>query len=467
MQHTILVVDDNRENLKFLKALLESRGLSVHQAPNAQFAASLIHKNVGRYSLAIVDYHMPAMMGDKATSLFQEIDRDLQVITISGDDSDEAFDLNLKAGSYLFLHRSVSSERLLSIVESYCKKYEERKICLAPTVDASDAEKFIQSFNMVGASKHLIEVCNLIDRYGKSDSPVLILGENGTGKERVARSIHEKSNVAAKPFVSVNCGAISENLIESELFGHVKGAFTGAIKDRLGHFREANGGTVFLDEIGDMPMSLQVKLLRVLQEKEITPVGATAPIKINVRIIAATNVNLEKAVRSGKFREDLFYRLNVLPIDLKPLRNRPEDVEPLLRFFIEKWKRKTGETKEFRADVVQALRAYPWPGNVRQLENIVSRLLVRVEGKIVEYAHLVENLNSASEKPETVNLLESYQGLRAEFQHKERVILTELIQKTGSLSKAAKVLQIAKSTLSDKLKVLGVPVSKVLTEEKI
>ena len=175
---------------------------------------------------------------------------------------------------------------------------------------------------MVGASSHLVQVCGLVERYAKSDSPVLISGENGTGKELVAKSIHEKSRVASGPFVGVNSGAISESLIESELFGHTKGAFTGAVKDRAGHFREANGGTIFLDEIGDMPMGLQVKILRVLQEKEITPVGATGPIKINVRIIAATNVNLERAIRTGQFREDLFYRLNVLPIELKPLRGR-------------------------------------------------------------------------------------------------------------------------------------------------
>lgn len=467
MHHTILVVDDDKDNLKFIKSLLESKGLAVHQAPNAQFAASLIHKNIGRYSLAIVDYHMPQIMGDEATKIFQEIDRDLQVITISGDDSNEAFEKNLKAGSYLFLNRDIHPERLISIVESYCKKFEDKKQIFSPKLTKSNAEEFISSFSMVGASKHLVEICEQIDRYSKSDNAVLILGENGTGKERVARSIHEKSLSPKAPFVSVNCGAISENLIESELFGHERGSFTGAIKDRLGLFREANGGTIFLDEVGDMPTSLQVKLLRVLQEREITPVGGTSPVKVNVRVIAATNVNLEKAIKRGSFREDLFYRLNVLPIELKPLRTRTEDIEPLLQHFIEKWKNKTGETKVFRSEVVQALKSYPWPGNVRQLENIVSRLLVRVDGATVEYGHLLDNLKNASEKSETINLLESYQGLRAEFQHKERVILSEIVKQAGSLSKAAKVLQIAKSSLSDKLKTLGVQVNNILTEDHV
>jgi len=467
MQHTILVVDDDKENLKFQKSLLESAGHAVHQAPNAQFAASLIAKNLGRYSLALVDYHMPEMMGDEATKLFQSIDRDLQVITISGDDSDEAFQKNLKAGSFLFLNRTISTQRLLSIVESYCKKFEERKVCFDEISNPSEAEKVIRSFGMVGASPHLAQVCSLIDRYSKSDSPVLIRGENGTGKERVAKAIHEKSKVARGPFVSVNCGAISENLIESELFGHTKGSFTGAIRDRAGHFREANNGTIFLDEIGDMPMSLQVKLLRVLQEKEITPVGATSSVKINVRVIAATNVNLEKAIRAGTFREDLFYRLNVLPIELKPLRSRPEDIEPLIRHFLDQWRTKTGEKKEIRAELIPALKGQSWPGNVRQLENIISRMLVRVEGSVIEYKHLIENLEGAAELPETRHLLESYQGLRAEFQNREREILTNLIRHTGSLSKTAKALQIAKSTLSEKLKVLGVILPKTQTEETL
>jgi DNA-binding NtrC family response regulator len=467
MRHTILVVDDNRENLKFLKGLLESRGMDVHQAPSPEFGSSLLRKNVGRYSLALLDYHMPSMMGDEATKLFHKIDRDLQVITISGDDTDEAFEKNLKAGSFLFLNRSISSERLISIVESYCKKFEDRKFCFSPEIDKSEAEKFISTFEMVGASAHLVDVCKSIQRYSKSDSPVLILGENGTGKERVARSIHEKSEFSKRPFVSVNCGAISEGLIESELFGHVKGAFTGAVRDRLGCFREADGGTIFLDEIGDMPMSVQVKLLRVLQEKEITPVGSSQTVKVRARIVAATNVDIERAVKNGKFREDLFYRLNVLPVALQPLRSRTEDIEPLVRYFLSRWKLKTGEEKHIRSEVVQAMKGYRWPGNVRELENILSRLFVRVEGNTIEYAHLLENLERAAEQPETQGVLESYHGLKAEFQNRERQILGKLLQQTGSLSKTAKLLKVAKSTLSDRLKNLGVPIAKNLTEEKV
>lgn len=465
MRHTILVVDDDRENLKFFKTLFESRGLLVHQAPNAQFAASLIHKNVGRYSLALVDYHMPEIMGDQATKMFQEIDRDLQIITISGDDSDEAFQKNLKAGSYLFLSRSVSTDRLLSIVESYCRKHEEKKQCLANGIEPLEAEKTIRSFGMIGASSHLVAICGLIERCAKRDESVLIRGENGTGKERVARAIHERSKVATGPFVAVNCGAINENLIESELFGHVKGAFTGAIKDRLGYFREANGGTIFLDEIGDMAPSLQVKLLRALQERVITPVGSTTPVKVNVRVIAATNVDLEKAIRTGRFREDLYYRLNVLPVELKPLRSRPEDIEPLILHFTKSWETKTGERKRFRSEVVKVMRSYRWPGNIRELENMVSRLLTRVDGEVVEYSHLDESLQRAVGKPDSMNLIESYQGLKAKHQQEERDLLTELVKQSGSLSRAAKILQVAKSTLHDRLKSLGIQLNNVIEEE--
>lgn len=467
MRHTILVVDDSRENLKFLKDLLESRGLVVHQASSPEFAVGLLRKNIGRYSLAIVDYHMPSMMGDEATRQFQRIDRDLQTITLSGDDSDEALEKNLKAGSYLVLNRSIKSERLLSIVESYCQKFSEKRARFPTETDLTDAQSFIRSFSMVGSSEHLVGICKLIARYAKSDKPVLILGENGTGKERVAKSIHEKSDIANQAFVSVNCGAISESLIESELFGHVRGAFTGALKDRKGHFREANGGTVFLDEIGDMPMPMQVKLLRVLQEGEITPVGASAPIKVRVRVIAATNVDLEKAVQQGRFREDLFYRLNVLPIRLQPLRNRVEDIEPLVRHFLARWKDKTGETKELRNEVVQALKTYAWPGNIRELENIMSRIFVRVESSVVEYSHLIENLERVAERTETLGIVEAYHGLEAEYEQKQRVLLQKVIQQEGSLSKAAKVLHMAKSSLSDKLKNLGVPLTKNVTEDTV
>ncbi len=465
MSHTILLVDDKSDNLKLLKSILESKGFSIHQAPNAKFAGSLLSKNIGRYALALVDYHMPDMNGDEATRIFHQIDRDLQVITISGDDSDEVADQCLKAGSFIFLPRGISAVRLVSIVESYCKRFDNKKSCSNKNIPASESEEFVATFGMVGASKSTVNTCELIDRYAKREQSVFITGENGTGKERVAKSVHEKSAVKAGPFIAVNCGAISEGLIESELFGHTKGAFTGALRDKPGFFREANGGTIFLDEIGDMPMHLQVKLLRVLQEREITPVGSSSSIKIKVRVIAATNVNLERAIKQKTFREDLYYRLNVLSIDLEPLRKRADDIEPLLRHFIARWEQKTGEVKEFHPDVIDAMRAHSWPGNVRELENIVNRMLAKTDGNKIEYRHIDEKLKIMRAEPQTTNLADRLTRLKAEFQHNEREILIEIVRESGSMSKAARLLQIAKSTLHDRLKGLGVQINSLMEEK--
>ena len=465
MSHTILLIDDKSDNLKLLKSVLESKGFAVHQAPNAKFACSLLSKNVGRYALALVDYHMPDINGDEATRMLHQIDRDLQVITISGDDSDEVADQCLKAGSFIFLPRGITAPRLVSIVESYCKRFDNKNSFSNKNLPISESEKFISTFGMIGASKSTVNTCELVDRYAIRDQSVFITGENGTGKERVAKAVHEKSAVKTGPFVAVNCGAISEALIESELFGHTKGAFTGALREKPGFFKEANGGTIFLDEIGDMPIHLQVKLLRVLQEREITPVGASTPIKINVRVIAATNVNLVRAIKQKNFREDLYYRLNVLSIDLDPLRKRVEDIEPLIRHFVTRWEENTGEAKNFHSDVIGAMKAHSWPGNVRELENMVNRMLAKTEGNDIEVRHIDESLKIMRTEPQTINLADRLNHLKAEFQHNEREILIEIVRESGSMSKAARLLQIAKSTLHDKLKGLGVQIN-VLIEEK-
>jgi transcriptional regulator with PAS, ATPase and Fis domain len=344
---------------------------------------------------------------------------------------------------------------LINIVESYCQRFGKKKKSVDAHKPLSEREKFVAAFGMAGRSSHLVSVCKLIERYAPKDQTVLITGESGTGKEVVAQSIHQHSRFKKGPFVSVNCGAINENLIESELFGHQKGSFTGAVKDKAGYFARANNGSIFLDEIGDMPLSTQVKLLRVLQSGEITPVGASSPLKIKVRIIAATNVNLEKAIKQRQFREDLYYRLNVLPIALLPLRQRTEDIEPLLREFLKIWKDKTGEEKKFRAEAVTALEGYGWPGNVRQLENTVSRLLAGVGVGDIEYVDLESEFKRSEERQEIASLVDSYQTMKAEIANREREILVEIVRSTGSLSKAAKALQIGKTTLYDKLKSFG------------
>lgn len=471
MNHTILIVDDKPENLNLLKSILEKKGLQVHQAGSAKFAASLLKKNSGRYALAIVDYHMPEINGDDATKLFHDIDPDLQVITMTGDDSDETADKCHKAGSFLVLPRLVSNQRLVSIVESYCKRFESKNSPVAVLDDSqnmTEVEAYIKSFDMVGASDQTKLACSLVDRFSQRDESVLIYGENGTGKEKIAKAIHQRSKVNSGPFIAVNCGAISVGLIESELFGHTKGAFTGAVGIKKGFFQEASGGTIFLDEIGELPLNLQVKFLRVLQEREVTPVGSSQPVKIDVRIIAATNVNLESAVKKGTFREDLYYRLNVLNIELMPLKKRQKDIEPMIRHFLNQWKMKTGESRELSQNALAVLKKYSWPGNVRELENAMIRILAQYSDLKLDVHHLDKRFKATSDEPIDYadDALDLWNQYKIESSDRERLVLEKIVVMSGSMTKAAKLIGVPKSTLHDKLKSLGMQSVK-LTEGEV
>lgn len=455
MQHTLLLVDDKSDNLDFLRSILKPQGYNVFPADSVDYGASLLKRYKGKVSLALIDHNMPGKNGDEAIRLFKSIDPDLQCLTITGEPTEETIQKHMEAGSYSVLSRALGAETLRSIVGSYCRKFEA-KTALAVVAPSEEAkENIIAAHDFVGTSSHLVELCLLIDRYAPTDESVLIRGENGTGKERVARAIHFHSEVASGPFVAVNCAAISEGVIESELFGHVKGSFTGAMRDRAGYFRDASGGTLFLDEIGDMPLSAQAKLLRALQEKEIVPVGATKPIKIRTRIIAATNAKLEDAIKAGRFREDLYYRLNVMPIQILPLKDRPEDIAPLVHFALDRWNKKTGDKKEIRARTVSALKAYSWPGNIRELEAVMARVLARTEATIIEPEHLDENIRFLGAETES-DFAESYKGLRARHELEEGKFLLELLKKSESLSQAARVLGIAKATLHGRMKLLGI-----------
>lgn len=247
-----------------------------------------------------------------------------------------------------------------------------------------DLEKLINSIGMGGRSIQLGDIAKKVQKFAAFNSAVLILGESGTGKDVLANAIHHLSNRRTGPFIAVNCAGIKDTLFESELFGHMKGSFTGAIADKKGFFQAAHKGTIFLDEIGDMPFDLQAKMLRVLQEKDVTPVGANKPEKVNVRIIAATNANLEAKIAQGKFREDLFYRLNGLSVQIPPLRERKSDIEPLVAAFCEGVTREKGITKKFLARTVRQLETYDWPGNVRELKSEVEKLMVLTESSVIE-----------------------------------------------------------------------------------
>ncbi|MBF0472942.1 MAG: sigma-54-dependent Fis family transcriptional regulator [Nitrospirae bacterium] len=318
---------------------------------------------------------------------------------------------------------------------------------------------------IIGESPQMLKVYNLIDRVADSDSTVLIRGDSGTGKELVARTIHNSSPRASKPFVPVNCGAIPKDLIESELFGHEKGAFTGAISTRAGRFELANGGTIFLDEIGELHPSLQVKLLRVVQEREFERVGGCKTISVDVRILAATNRNLETAITEGTFREDLFYRLSVIPIYVPSLKNRLNDIEVLMNYFIEKYCKKKGRPMmEIASDVKECLCCYSWPGNVRELENLVERLSILVEGDTITIDDLPDHLKSDSLKsvttlpstkltPESVTLPIEGIDLHSFINEIELSLINQALKTSaGVKSKAASLLGLNRTTFIEKLK---------------
>ncbi|MEN2985204.1 MAG: sigma-54 dependent transcriptional regulator [Thermodesulfovibrionaceae bacterium] len=315
----------------------------------------------------------------------------------------------------------------------------------------------------IGKSKSIQDILNLIEKLSKTDTTVLIVGESGTGKELVARMIHEKSKRANRPFVPVNCAAIPESLLESELFGHEKGAFTGALYSRPGRFELANDGTVFLDEIGDMPLMLQVKILRVLQDRIIERVGSTRALKVNVRIIAATNKNLELEVKEGRFREDLFWRLNVVPLTIPPLRERVEDIPILCDYFVEKFSKKFGYTLKIKPEVIKVFMKYSWPGNVRELENLIERLYVLNEDGVVDLKDIPDKIKFSEKRfskdfiPEDLNPFAVSIDLNEALRDYEKKLILHALNLHGWIkTRAANYLNINRTTLIEKMKRLGI-----------
>lgn len=311
---------------------------------------------------------------------------------------------------------------------------------------------------IIGKSPKILEVLDLIDRVAQTDSTVLITGESGTGKELVARALHYKSPRRDRPLVAINCGAIPHELLESELFGYVRGAFTGAVRDKKGRLQLADGGTVFLDEISEMSPSLQVKLLRVLQEREFEPVGSVKPVKVDIRIVAATNKDLEQLVEKGRFRADLFWRLNVVPIYIPPLRERKEDIELLLAHFLQVYNARYGKALEgFSPRALEVLREYPWPGNVRELENLVQRLVVLKGSGVVEPEDLPEKFRNGHRKADFPLLPLESLDLNAAVSALERYLITTALKRAnGVKSKAAELLGIKRTTLLHKMKKNGI-----------
>ena len=369
----ILVIDDERAIRNTLKEILEFEGYSVDVAENGR--AGLERALAGAYDLIFTDIKMPEMDGMEFLHAYREgivqQGEEAPVVVITGHGSvDSAVDA-LKGGAFDFIQKPLDLNRLLVTTKhalDHKSLVQETKVL---------RKKVGKRNQMIGESKAIERVRAIIDKVAPTEARVLITGSNGTGKEVVAHLIHDNSARAKGPMVEVNCAAIPSELIESELFGHMKGSFTGAVKDRAGKFEQADGGTLFLDEIGDMSLSAQTKVLRALQENEITRVGSDKTIKVNVRVIAATNKNLQQEIEKGNFREDLFHRLNVIPIHVPNLKDRKEDIPLLVNHFIELICTEQGwKNKSINDEAIQALQAHDWPGNIRELRNVVERLII-------------------------------------------------------------------------------------------
>ncbi|OGF63541.1 MAG: hypothetical protein A2Y62_16495 [Candidatus Fischerbacteria bacterium RBG_13_37_8] len=419
------------------------RGYQVGEASNGKSALELLREDT--FNVAFVDLRMPGMDGLEVLAGIKEIDPSVYVIIMTGHASIESAITSIKKGAYDYLVKPFSLEQAETIVKTIVRYQELEAENIMLRQQLEDRYSFIQ---IVGKSPQMKEVLEIVDNIADTNVTVLIQGASGTGKEVIAHLIHSKSNRRTKPFVAANCAAIPRELLESELFGHEKGAFTGAFYTKKGRFEVANEGTLFLDEVGAMSLDAQIHFLRVLQEREFRRVGGTSLIKIDVRIIAASNKNLEDEVKKGTFREDLFYRLNVIPLNLPNLKERKEDIPLLIEFFLKKYGTESGRgKKELAPETAELMQEYDWPGNVRELENIVERLVILSKGELITPDRLPGTIKKSSKSYYYVftpdkNLSEI----------EKQYILAVLQHNNWNISKSAKVLAVERMTLYNKMK---------------
>jgi len=452
---TILIVDDDEEIRKTIRRILVNHGYRVQLAARGEEAIQLFREN--SMHLVILDMMLPDIHGLEVAQRFLHEKPDIPVILISGFAEIRDAVQATKMGVYDFLTKPLDRDRLLITVRNALSKSQlEREL-------AQYRQEVVQKFQMIGQSPAMQEIFELIERIAGTDAPVLITGENGTGKELIANAIHTRSKRNHRPLVKINCPAIPPDIIESELFGHTRGSFTGAVESKKGRLEMANGGTVFLDEIGEIDQRMQVKLLRFLENGEIQKVGSTETIQVDVRLIAATNRNLQQAVQEGSFRQDLFYRINVVHIHIPPLRERPDDIPPLIEYFAREVAEANGfSVPRFFPQAMQYLQHQSWPGNIRQLRNFVERLLIinyQPEYRLEDVRPFTESPLVAQEpvtEPEPGGTL---QEARREFE--KRYIERVLQQTGGNISRAARILGIDRANLYRKMKQVGVDTKNV------
>ena len=396
----ILVVDDEPIVCESCKRILDEEGYEVDVAFSGQEAFEKMKRDT--YDIVITDLKMPGIDGMEVLKTFRSEYPETMVIMITGFSTVETAVEAMKLGAFDYIPKPFTPDEVSLVVK---KAIERKSLLLENIYLRSELQEKYGFHNIVGKSKKMQEVYRTIVKVAPTDRTVMIYGQTGTGKELVARAIHYNSPRKDKPFVPVDCAVLAENLLESELFGHVRGSFTGAVTTKPGLFEVAEGGTVFLDEIGNISLSIQAKLLRVLQEREFTPVGGTTPKKVDIRIIAATNRDLEKMIKEETFRDDLYYRLNIVPITLPGLKERQEDIPMLAMHFLNKYAEEMGKSiKGFTPAAMEKLVRYAWPGNVRELENIIERTIVMIEGEMVQPEHLplpLEKADAEVQVPET------------------------------------------------------------------
>lgn len=452
----ILVVDDDTSLRTALFRALDRKGYQVITASSMKEALQL-GQSERALDLVLADLRLPDGDGVELINELRQTNTSCQFIVLTGFGTIEAAVRATKSGVDHFITKPFELDEVLLLVEKTLshKRLEQENQSLRAAL-----HKKYRFDNIIGQSTGILRVLEMIERVSNSDATVLVTGESGTGKELVAKAIHYNSARVNKPFVPVNCGAIPGELMESELFGHVKGAFTGAISNRIGRFEHAENGSLFFDEIGDMSPNLQVKILRVLQERRFEPVGSTKTQATDVRIIAATNVNLEKAVDTGKFREDLFYRLNVIPIHIPPLRERREDIPLLFHFFMETFNRsRQQKLSGVSPEAMNLLMQYPWPGNIRELENLVERLSILKAGGIVDILDLPEKYRNAPSRQldaEDIIIPESGLDFNSAVDAYENALILKALEKTGwNRNQAAMLLRLNRTTLVEKIKKKG------------
>ena len=444
----ILIVDDEKSMCQYLSIMLKKEGYKVKTASSGSKAISEVRDT--NFDAVITDIRMEGMDGIEVLSAVKEIDPSLPVIIMTAYASQKTAIEALNKGAFHYLiKRAAKNDQIKMVIRNALDIHRTRSENTFLKRQLRNKDDFKE---IIGKSEEIQAVFTLVDKVADTDSTILVCGESGTGKELIARAIHYRSMRASSPFVSINCGALPENLLESELFGHVKGSFTGAIRDKDGLFKVASGGTFFLDEVGETSLAIQVKLLRVLQEREIIPVGGISPIKVNARLIAATNADLERDVEEGSFRTDLYYRLNVIPIVVPPLRQRRDDIPLLVEHFLEKTSIKTGDRKKISKEAMNLLIEYDFPGNVRELENIIERAVILNDGDHVDVEDLSDKVRTRTVTRRGLNM----DNAQMTLEELEKEYLISVLEETNwQKKKASSILGINASTLYRKIQRYG------------